>query len=86
MNRVEYADASHGIGNLVEESRRWRNLNQTFRPEIEPTVKELQISFDGGINVDQLKELILGTIKDKFKDGSDYPSPTPSHIPKEFTA
>ncbi|KAL8536352.1 hypothetical protein ACS0TY_011832 [Phlomoides rotata] len=38
--------------------------------EIEQTTRELQILTNGGIQVDQLKDLILETVKGKFKEGS----------------
>ncbi|KAI3470776.1 hypothetical protein Pfo_027439 [Paulownia fortunei] len=64
MNKVDNVDVSRVMGKQVE-----------VHDEEKPSTQEFQVSSDGMIPVDQLKEFIMGTIKDKF-DGSSKSSLT----------
>ncbi|KAI3445385.1 hypothetical protein Pfo_002050 [Paulownia fortunei] len=76
INKVDNADVRRIMGKQVElhDELEMSTKQQSSEKENSST-KELQFSFDGLIPVDQLKEFIMGTIKDKF-DGSSKSSLT----------
>ncbi|KAL6582893.1 hypothetical protein OROMI_004971 [Orobanche minor] len=70
MNKADHDNASRTNGKQVEEPNYVEGSTKHQAAETEFTEKDFQISSDGGINIGQLKELILGTIKDKYDEGS----------------
>ncbi|KAK4386822.1 hypothetical protein Sango_2552800 [Sesamum angolense] len=70
INKADNVDASHVMGKQVEahdEVEASAKQHYTVRDKY---AKELQVSSDGLIPVDQLKEFIEGTIKSKIKRSS----------------
>ncbi|KAI3453509.1 hypothetical protein Pfo_010172 [Paulownia fortunei] len=76
MNKVNNADVSRVMGKQVEihDEVETSTKQQSSKKE-KPSTQEFQVSSDGLISVDQLKEFIIETIKDKF-DGSSKSSLT----------
>lgn len=82
---MDHVEASHIVGkpNEVHEEVEASTKHGTTEREKTPA-KEFQVSSDRLIPVDQLKEFIMGTIKDRF-DGSfksslAYTKPYTPHI------
>ncbi|KAI3446917.1 hypothetical protein Pfo_003582 [Paulownia fortunei] len=69
MNKVDNASTSRIMGKQVEAHDEAETSMKQQPSERVKSFKELQVSSDGLIPADQLKEFIMGTIKDKF-DGS----------------
>ncbi|KAI3444978.1 hypothetical protein Pfo_001643 [Paulownia fortunei] len=71
MNKVDNADVSRVMGKQVEvHDEVEMSTKQQSSEKENPSTQEFQVSFDGLIPVDQLKEFIMGTIKDKFDRSS----------------
>ncbi|KAL0295425.1 UNVERIFIED_CONTAM: hypothetical protein Sangu_3199200 [Sesamum angustifolium] len=85
INKADNVDASHVMGKQVEAYDKVEASAKQHYTERDKYAKELQISSDGLIPVDQLKEFIEGTIKSKI-EGSSKSSLTPSHILRGSTA
>ncbi|KAL0325262.1 UNVERIFIED_CONTAM: hypothetical protein Sradi_5095500 [Sesamum radiatum] len=75
INKADNVDASHIMGKHVEAHDEVEASKKQHYTEKDKSVKELQISSDGLIPVDQLKECIEGTIRSKI-EGSSRPSLT----------
>ncbi|KAK6160329.1 hypothetical protein DH2020_003710 [Rehmannia glutinosa] len=85
MDKVDNVDTSRVMGQQVETHDEVEtSMRQQPNEKEESPAKELQISSDGLIPVDQLKEFIMGTINDKFdgssKSTSTYAKPYTSRI------
>ncbi|KAL8510329.1 hypothetical protein ACS0TY_017221 [Phlomoides rotata] len=70
VNKVGINNASQIKGEQVEKNNDKEISTKHQTTETEQTARELQFSADGGIQVDQLKDLILETVKTKFEEGS----------------
>ncbi|KAL0389010.1 UNVERIFIED_CONTAM: hypothetical protein Scaly_0258100 [Sesamum calycinum] len=70
INKADNVDASHVMGKQVEAHDEVEASTKQHYTERDKYVKELQISSDGLIPVDQLKEFIEGTIKSKIEGSS----------------
>ncbi|KAI3453522.1 hypothetical protein Pfo_010185 [Paulownia fortunei] len=70
MNKVDNANVSRVMGKQVEvHGEVETSMKQQSSENEKPSTQEFQVLSNGLIPVDQLKEFIMGTIKDKF-DGS----------------
>ncbi|KAL0368040.1 UNVERIFIED_CONTAM: hypothetical protein Scaly_1022900 [Sesamum calycinum] len=70
INKADNVDASHVIGKQVEAHDEVEASAKQHYTERDKYAKELQVSSDGLIPVDQLKEFIEGTIKSKIEESS----------------
>ncbi|KAL0306903.1 UNVERIFIED_CONTAM: hypothetical protein Sradi_6107600 [Sesamum radiatum] len=70
INKADNVDASHVMGKQVEAHDEVEASTKQHYTERDKYEKELQISSDGLIPVDQLKEFIEGTIKSKIEGSS----------------
>ncbi|KAK4391467.1 hypothetical protein Sango_1924500 [Sesamum angolense] len=70
INKADNVDASHVIGKQVEAHDEVEASAKQHYTEKDKYAKELQISSDGLILVDQLKEFIEGTIRNKIEGNS----------------
>ncbi|KAL0291156.1 UNVERIFIED_CONTAM: hypothetical protein Scaly_2647400 [Sesamum calycinum] len=70
INKANNVDASHVMGKQVETHDEVQASAKQHYTEKDKYAKELQISSDGLIPVDQLKEFIKGTIKSKIEKSS----------------
>ncbi|KAL0349739.1 UNVERIFIED_CONTAM: hypothetical protein Sradi_4123100 [Sesamum radiatum] len=70
INKADNADASHVMGKQVEAHVEVETSAKQHYTERDKYAKELQVSSDGLIPVDQLKEFIEGTIKNKIEGSS----------------
>ncbi|KAL0294126.1 UNVERIFIED_CONTAM: hypothetical protein Sangu_3224700 [Sesamum angustifolium] len=73
INKADNVDASHVMGKQVEAYDKVEASAKQHYTERDKYAKELQISSDGLIPVDQLKEFIEGTIKSKIEGSSNHP-------------
>ncbi|KAL0339274.1 UNVERIFIED_CONTAM: hypothetical protein Sangu_1449500 [Sesamum angustifolium] len=73
INKADNIDASHVMGKQVEIRDEVERPIKQHYAEKDKSAQELQISSDGLIPVDQLKEFIEGTIRSKI-EGSSRPS------------
>ncbi|KAL0295621.1 UNVERIFIED_CONTAM: hypothetical protein Sangu_3192400 [Sesamum angustifolium] len=70
INKADNVDASHVMGKQVEAHDEVEALAKQHYTEKDKYAKELQVSSDGLIPMDQLKEFIEGTIKSKIEGSS----------------
>ncbi|KAL0322477.1 UNVERIFIED_CONTAM: hypothetical protein Sangu_1867000 [Sesamum angustifolium] len=70
INKADNIDASHVMGKQVEAHDEVEMPIKQHYTEKDKSAKELQISTDGLIPVDQLKEFIEGTIRSKIEGSS----------------
>ncbi|KAK4397560.1 hypothetical protein Sango_1592600 [Sesamum angolense] len=70
INKVDNVDASHIMGKQVEAHDELEAPAKQYYTERDKYTKELQISSDGLIPVDELKESIKGTIRSKIEGTS----------------
>ncbi|KAK4383809.1 hypothetical protein Sango_2741200 [Sesamum angolense] len=70
INKADNVDASHVIGKQVEAHDEVEASAKQHYTERDKYAKELQVTYDGLIPVDQLKEFIEGTIKSKIEGSS----------------
>ncbi|KAL0314526.1 UNVERIFIED_CONTAM: hypothetical protein Sangu_2297000 [Sesamum angustifolium] len=70
INKADNVDASHVMGKQVEAHDEVEASAKQHYMERDKYAKELQVSSDGLIPVDQLKEFIEGTIKSKIEGSS----------------
>ncbi|KAK4390369.1 hypothetical protein Sango_2100200 [Sesamum angolense] len=70
INKADNVDASHIMGKQVEAHDEVEAPAKQHYTEKDKYAKELQISSDGLIPVDQLKEFIEGTIRSKIEGSS----------------
>ncbi|KAK4389712.1 hypothetical protein Sango_2308200 [Sesamum angolense] len=70
INKADNVDASHVMGKQVEAHDEVEASVKQHYTERDKYAKELQVSSDGSIPVDQLKEFIKGTIKSKIEGSS----------------
>ncbi|KAL0300028.1 UNVERIFIED_CONTAM: hypothetical protein Scaly_3062000 [Sesamum calycinum] len=70
INKADNVDASHVMGKQVEAHDEVEASTRQHYTERDKYAKELQISSDGLIPVDRLKEFIEGTIKSKIEGSS----------------
>ncbi|KAL0300104.1 UNVERIFIED_CONTAM: hypothetical protein Scaly_3059200 [Sesamum calycinum] len=70
INRADNVDVSHIMGKQVEAHDEVEAPEKQHYTEKDKYTKELQISSDGLIPVDQLKEFIEGTIRSKIEGSS----------------
>ncbi|KAL0419164.1 UNVERIFIED_CONTAM: hypothetical protein Sradi_1329900 [Sesamum radiatum] len=70
INKADNVDASHVMGKQVEAHDEVEASAKQHYTERDKYAKELQVSSDGLIPVDQLKEFIEGTIKNKIEGSS----------------
>ncbi|KAL0292820.1 UNVERIFIED_CONTAM: hypothetical protein Sradi_6971000, partial [Sesamum radiatum] len=70
INKADNVDASHVMGKQVEAHDEVEASIKQHYTERDKYAKELQVSSDGLIPVDQLKEFIEGTIKSKIEGSS----------------
>ncbi|KAL0419221.1 UNVERIFIED_CONTAM: hypothetical protein Sradi_1335600 [Sesamum radiatum] len=70
INKTYNIDASHVMGKKVEAHDEVEMPIKQHYVENDKSAKELQISSDGLIPVDQLKEFIKGTIRNKIEGSS----------------
>ncbi|KAL0340286.1 UNVERIFIED_CONTAM: hypothetical protein Sradi_4545400 [Sesamum radiatum] len=70
INKADNVDASHVMGKQVEAYDEVEASAKQHYTERDKYAKELQVSSDGLIPVDQLKEFIEGTIKSKIEVSS----------------
>ncbi|KAL0457603.1 UNVERIFIED_CONTAM: hypothetical protein Slati_0387500 [Sesamum latifolium] len=70
INKTDNVDASHIMGKQVEAHYEVEASTKQHYTEKDKFAKELQISSDGLIPVDQLKEFIEGTIRSKIEGSS----------------
>ncbi|KAL0294144.1 UNVERIFIED_CONTAM: hypothetical protein Scaly_2573900 [Sesamum calycinum] len=76
INKIDNTDASHVVGKKIEaHDEAETSLKQQSSEREKSSTKELQVSSEGLIPVDQLKEFIMGTIQNKL-DGSSKSSMT----------
>ncbi|KAL0337683.1 UNVERIFIED_CONTAM: hypothetical protein Scaly_2043400 [Sesamum calycinum] len=75
INKADNVDASHVMGKQVEAHDEVEASTKQHYTKRDKYGKELQVSSDGLILVDQLKEFIEGTIKSKI-EGNSKPSLT----------
>ncbi|KAL0449419.1 UNVERIFIED_CONTAM: hypothetical protein Slati_1498300 [Sesamum latifolium] len=70
MNKIDSTDASHMVGKQIEAHDEVEtSLKQQSSEKERSSMKELQVSSEGMIPIDQLKVFIMGTIQNKL-DGS----------------
>lgn len=69
MNKVNGCEGSHINRKQVEEQDYVKTSTRHQVAKIESKVKEMLISFNGGTDICQLKEFILGTIKGRYEKG-----------------
>ncbi|KAL8469908.1 hypothetical protein ACS0TY_032685 [Phlomoides rotata] len=69
VDKVGTGDASQIKGKQVMEDNGEETSTKCQIAETGHTARELQISADGGIQVDYLKDLLLETVKGKFEEG-----------------
>ncbi|KAL0388081.1 UNVERIFIED_CONTAM: hypothetical protein Sradi_2689900 [Sesamum radiatum] len=90
INKADNVDASHVMGKQVEVHDEVEASAKQHYTERDKYANDLQVSSDGLIPVDQLKEFIKGTIKSKIegssKEAQSHPLLTPSHILRGSTA
>ncbi|KAL0299437.1 UNVERIFIED_CONTAM: hypothetical protein Sradi_6603500 [Sesamum radiatum] len=70
INKADNVDASHVMGKQVEAHDEVEASIKQHYTERDKYAKELQVSSDGLIPMDQLKEFIEGTIKSKIEGSS----------------
>ncbi|KAL0446183.1 UNVERIFIED_CONTAM: hypothetical protein Slati_1746200 [Sesamum latifolium] len=70
IHKADNGDASHIIGKQVEAHDEAEVSTKQRYAENDKSAKELQVSSDGLIPVDQLKESIEGTIRSKIEGSS----------------
>ncbi|KAK4380954.1 hypothetical protein Sango_3015300 [Sesamum angolense] len=70
INKTDNVDASHIIGKQVEAHDEVEVFAKQHYTEKDKYAKELQISSDGLIPVDQLKQFIEGTIRSNIEESS----------------
>ncbi|KAK4383547.1 hypothetical protein Sango_2764700 [Sesamum angolense] len=70
INKADNVDASHVMGKQVEAHYEVEASAKQHYTERDKYAKEHQVSSDGLIPVDQLKEFIEGTIKSKIEGSS----------------
>ncbi|KAL0313226.1 UNVERIFIED_CONTAM: hypothetical protein Sradi_5721900 [Sesamum radiatum] len=70
IHKADNVDASHIMGKQVEDHDQVEISTKQCYVENDKSAKELQVSFDGLIPVDQLKEFIEGTIRSKIEGNS----------------
>ncbi|KAL0449510.1 UNVERIFIED_CONTAM: hypothetical protein Slati_1507400 [Sesamum latifolium] len=71
MNKIDSTDASHIAGKQMEaHDEAETSLKQQSNEREKSSTKELQVSSEGLIPVDQLKEFIMGTIQSKLSGSS----------------
>ncbi|KAK4397284.1 hypothetical protein Sango_1565000 [Sesamum angolense] len=70
INKADNIDASHIMGKQVEAHYEVEMPIKQHYTEKDKSAKELQISIDGLIPMDQLKEFIEGTIRSKIEGSS----------------
>ncbi|KAK4382831.1 hypothetical protein Sango_2835800 [Sesamum angolense] len=71
MNKIDSTDASHIARKQIEAHDEVESsLKQQSNEREKSSMKELQVTLDGLIPVDQLKEFIMGTIEDKLGGNS----------------
>ncbi|KAL0440651.1 UNVERIFIED_CONTAM: hypothetical protein Sradi_0004000 [Sesamum radiatum] len=71
MNKIDNTDASHVARNQIEaHDEAETSLKQQSNEREKSSTKELQVSSEGLIPVDQLKEFIMGTIQNKLSRNS----------------
>ncbi|KAK4390155.1 hypothetical protein Sango_2078800 [Sesamum angolense] len=70
INKADNVDASHVMGKQVEAHDEVEASAKQHYTERDKYAKELEVSSDGLIPVDQLKEFIEGTIKSKIEGSS----------------
>ncbi|KAL0349573.1 UNVERIFIED_CONTAM: hypothetical protein Sradi_4106500 [Sesamum radiatum] len=70
INKADNTDACHIMGKQVETHDEVETPARQQYTEKDKYAKELQISFDGLISVDQLKEFIEETIRSKIEGSS----------------
>ncbi|KAL0308922.1 UNVERIFIED_CONTAM: hypothetical protein Sradi_5834500 [Sesamum radiatum] len=70
INKADNVDASHDMGKQVEAHDEVEEPTKQHYTENDKYAKELQISSDGLIPVDQLKEFIEGTIRSKIEEST----------------
>ncbi|KAL0297671.1 UNVERIFIED_CONTAM: hypothetical protein Sradi_6819200 [Sesamum radiatum] len=70
INKADNIDASHVMGKQVEAHDEVETPIKQHYTKNDKSTKEIQISSDELIPVDQLKELIEGTIKSKIEESS----------------
>ncbi|KAL0358273.1 UNVERIFIED_CONTAM: hypothetical protein Sangu_0676700 [Sesamum angustifolium] len=70
INKADNVDASHVMGKQVEAHDEVEASAKQHYTKRDKYAKELQVSFDGLIPVDQLEEFIEGTIKSKIEGSS----------------
>ncbi|KAK4382613.1 hypothetical protein Sango_2856000 [Sesamum angolense] len=84
INKADNIDASHIMGKQVEAHYEVEMPIKQHDTEKDKSAKELQISSDGLIPMDQLKEFIEGTIRSKIEGSSrssfTYSKPYPPRI------
>ncbi|KAL0350098.1 UNVERIFIED_CONTAM: hypothetical protein Sradi_4159000 [Sesamum radiatum] len=72
INKADNVDASHVMGKQVEAHDEVETSIKQHYTERDKYAKELQVSSDGLIPMDQLKEFIEGTIKSKIEGSSSF--------------
>ncbi|KAL0451388.1 UNVERIFIED_CONTAM: hypothetical protein Slati_1116900 [Sesamum latifolium] len=70
IHKADNVDASHIMGKQVEAHDEAEVSTKQHYAENDKSTKELQVSSDGLIPVDQLKEFIKGTIRSKIEGSS----------------
>ncbi|KAL2251826.1 UNVERIFIED_CONTAM: hypothetical protein Sindi_2304900 [Sesamum indicum] len=75
INKTDNDDTNHIMGKQVEAHDEAEPSTKQHYTEKDKFAKEFQVSFDGLIPMDQLKEFIEGTIRSKI-EGSSKPSLT----------
>ncbi|KAL0416128.1 UNVERIFIED_CONTAM: hypothetical protein Slati_3444700 [Sesamum latifolium] len=70
IHKADNVDASHFMGKQVEAHDEADVSTKQYYAENDKSAKELQVSSDGLIHVDQLREFIEGTIRIKIKGSS----------------
>ncbi|KAL0288518.1 UNVERIFIED_CONTAM: hypothetical protein Sangu_2654000 [Sesamum angustifolium] len=71
INKADNIDTSHVMGKQVEAHDEVEAPAKQLYTEKDKYAKELQISSDGLIPVDELKEFIEGTIRSKIEGSSN---------------
>ncbi|KAK4409375.1 hypothetical protein Sango_0010500 [Sesamum angolense] len=70
INKADNVDASHVMGKQVEAHDEVEGPTKQYYTEKDKYAKEFQISYDGLIPMDQLKEFTEGTIRSKIEGSS----------------
>ncbi|KAL0448544.1 UNVERIFIED_CONTAM: hypothetical protein Slati_1410800 [Sesamum latifolium] len=86
IHKADNVDANHIMGKQVEAHAKVEVSTKQRYTENDKSAKELQVSSDGLIPVDQLKEFIEGTIKSKIEEAPSCPLLTPSLTLQGLTA